>query len=61
MKTIFAAAILLSSLTFTRAEMQKPIPLWPDGSPGALGTSSNDIPALTPYLCESNAIGAPES
>ncbi len=38
--------------------MQTPIPLWPDGAPGALGTSSNDIPTLTPYLCESNATGA---
>jgi acetyl esterase/lipase len=30
--------------------MQSPIPLWPDAAPGALGTSSNDIPTLTPYL-----------
>lgn len=38
--------------------MQSPIPLWPNGAPGALGTSSNDIPTITPYLCESNATGA---
>ncbi|HEY1662155.1 MAG TPA: alpha/beta hydrolase [Verrucomicrobiae bacterium] len=39
--------------------MQSPIPLWPDGAPGALGTSSNDIPTLTPYLPEAtNATGA---
>ena len=30
--------------------MQAPIPLWPDGAPGALGTTTNDIPTLTPYL-----------
>jgi acetyl esterase/lipase len=30
--------------------MQSAIPLWPDTAPGALGTSSNDIPTLTPYL-----------
>jgi acetyl esterase/lipase len=27
-----------------------PIPLWPDGAPGALGTADKDIPTLTPYL-----------
>jgi acetyl esterase/lipase len=58
MKTLFTAAILFSSLILTRAEMQTPIPLWPDGAPGALGNSTNDIPTLTPYLCESNANGA---
>ena len=34
----------------SRAEMQTPIPLWPDGAPGALGTNATDIPTLTPYL-----------
>lgn len=29
---------------------EKPITLWPDGAPGALGTSAKDIPTLTPYL-----------
>jgi acetyl esterase/lipase len=39
--------------------MQTPIPLWPNGAPGALGTSSNDIPTLTPYLPDpTNATGA---
>ncbi len=39
--------------------MQSPIPLWPNGAPGALGTSSNDIPTLTPYLADpTNATGA---
>ena len=50
MKTLLASAILLSSLVLSRAEMQTAIPLWPDGAPGALGTKSNDIPTLTPYL-----------
>jgi len=36
-------------MLLSRAEMQTPIPLWPAGAPGALGTSSNDIPTLTPY------------
>jgi acetyl esterase/lipase len=39
--------------------MQTPIPLWPNGAPGALGTSSNDIPTITPYLADpTNATGA---
>jgi acetyl esterase/lipase len=58
MKTLFASAILFASLILSRAEMQTPIPLWPNSAPGALGNSTNDIPTLTPYLCESNATGA---
>lgn len=58
MKTLFASAIFCASLMLCRAQMQNPIPLWPNGAPGALGASSNDIPTLTPHLCESNATGA---
>lgn len=29
---------------------EKPIVLWPNGAPGALGTAAKDIPTLTPYL-----------
>jgi acetyl esterase/lipase len=58
MKNIFAVAVLFSSLILSHAEMQKPIPLWPDGAPGALGHSTNDIPTLTPYLPDpTNATG----
>lgn len=28
----------------------EPLPLWPDGVPGALGTTGKDIPTLTPFL-----------
>jgi len=42
----------------SRADMQTPIPLWPNGAPGALGASSNDVPTLTPYLPDpTNAAG----
>lgn len=58
MKDLFASAFLFSSLLLTRADMLTSIPLWPAGAPGALGISSNDIPTLTPYQCESNATGA---
>lgn len=50
MKTLFALTCLLLSLTLCRAEMRTPIPLWPDGAPGALGTNDWDIPTITPYL-----------
>jgi|SRR5665213_197998 len=59
MKIIFASAILLLSLILSRAEMQTPVPLWPDGAPGALGDSTNDIPTITAYLPDAtNATGA---
>ena len=58
MKLIFVSAILLSSLMLSRAEMQTPVPLWPEGAPGALGTNANDIPTITAYLPATNATGA---
>jgi acetyl esterase/lipase len=59
MKTFFTPAILLASLILSHAEMQTPIPLWPDGAPGALGTNATDIPTLTPYVPDAtNATGA---
>ena len=59
MKKLFASVILFSSLVLSRAEMQTPFPLWLDGTPGSLGTNSNDIPTLTAYLPDStNATGA---
>jgi len=32
------------------AQSQDSFPLWPNGASGALGTSTNDIPTLTPFL-----------
>lgn len=59
MKKVFVAALIFSSLTFSYAEMQTPIPLWPDGAPGALGTNATDIPTLTAFLPDpTNATGA---
>ena len=46
--TIFAVSL------FVRAEGQSPIPLWPDGAPGALGKEDKDVPTLTPFLAESS-------
>jgi acetyl esterase/lipase len=53
MKTLFTLAVIASFPFFLHAETQVPIPLWPDGAPGALGNTSNDIPTLTPYLPDS--------
>lgn len=59
MKTFFATTVLFASLIFSRAEMQTPVPLWPDGVPGALGSKATDIPTLTAYLPDpTNATGA---
>jgi acetyl esterase/lipase len=39
--------------------LQNPVPLWPNGAPGALGTNDFDIPTLTPYLPDgTNSTGA---
>lgn len=45
------AAVLTLAAAATAAPLQ-PLPLWPDGAPGALGTADKDIPTLTPYLPE---------
>ena len=58
MKLIFVSAILFSSLMLSRADMQTPVPLWPEGAPGALGTNDYDIPTITPYLPDGKATGA---
>jgi len=50
MKTIFALAVVLLLSMRSPAEIQAPVPLWPDGAPGTLGGTTNDIPTLTPYL-----------
>src|SRR5208283_5790773 len=59
MKSCLLSAMLFSSFLHCSAQMQTAIALWPGGAPGALGTSSNDIPALTPYLPDpASATGA---
>ncbi|SRR5579862_1075467 len=50
MKLPAVLTALISSLIMSHAEILAPIPLWPNGAPGALGHSTNDIPTLTPYL-----------
>jgi len=56
----FFAALFLSLCWFSvRGATPSPVPLWPAGAPGALGTNDWDIPTLTAYLPEgTNASGA---
>jgi acetyl esterase/lipase len=58
MKIYFASIFLISSLVLSHAQMQSEVPLWPNGAPGALGTSTNDIPTITPFLPGTNAARA---
>ncbi|HZI32695.1 MAG TPA: alpha/beta hydrolase, partial [Candidatus Binatia bacterium] len=59
MKKLLLLATVFAAVFNARAEMKNAIPLWPDGAPGAHGTSSNDIPTITPYLPDpANATGA---
>src|SRR6516162_8851500 len=59
MKTILTLINLFALSILMRAQMLSPIPLWTNGAPGALGTRSQDIPTLTPYLPDAtNATGA---
>ncbi len=47
------ALLILAAVCLPLASLyafEKPILLWPNGAPGALGTSAKDIPTLTPYL-----------
>jgi acetyl esterase/lipase len=53
---VFASTV---SLAQSQPASQSPLPLWPDGAPGALGKEPKDIPTLTPYLPEAGtATGA---
>ena len=59
MKRLLAVFYCMSFLGITQAEPTAALPLWPDGAPGALGTGTNDVPTLTPFLAEpASATGA---
>jgi acetyl esterase/lipase len=52
MNGFLTAAVLLASMTMVHAQSTNSFPLWPDGAPGALGESSNNVPTLTVFLPE---------
>jgi len=53
MKFHCCSVALLSLTLVARSQAQTPVPLWPDGAPGALGKEDKDIPTLTPFLADS--------
>jgi acetyl esterase/lipase len=48
-RLLLTALALLTGGTLFGAPLA-PLPLWPDGAPGALGTAEPDIPTLTAFL-----------
>jgi acetyl esterase/lipase len=50
MRPILATLLTLLTISTLDAGPLAPIPLWPGGAPGALGTADKDVPTLTAYL-----------
>ena len=50
MKKLFLAVASFCICASPYAQPTNPIPLWPNGAPGALGTADKDIPTLTAHL-----------
>ncbi len=53
---VLVVALTAGSLAYGREMLSTnaPMPLWPDGAPGAMGTAPKDIPTLTVFLPETN-------
>jgi acetyl esterase/lipase len=49
MKTLLALTAVFALIHCAVAQPTASFPLWTNGAPGALGTSDNDIPTLTPF------------
>jgi acetyl esterase/lipase len=50
MKHVLMAAFFAWLTSAQAQSTNSAFPLWPDGAPGALGKTDNDIPTLTPFL-----------
>ncbi|MEO7299525.1 MAG: alpha/beta hydrolase [Verrucomicrobiota bacterium] len=57
MKKLFRAITLVSVCVSANAQPTNPLPLWPDGAPGALGKEEKDIPTLTAFLPKPESAG----
>jgi acetyl esterase/lipase len=55
MRRLLCLALLASFSA--HAQSEAPIPLWPNGAPGALGKEDKDIPTITPFLPSDASIG----
>lgn len=49
MKLLFTLLAVFLFTLIVQAQPTNPLPLWPEGAPGALGTEDKDIPTLTPF------------
>ncbi len=49
-KIVFTLLLAILSSSVSMAQSHSPIPLWPDGAPGARGTADSDNPKITIYL-----------
>jgi acetyl esterase/lipase len=59
LKTLATVSILLAASATFAQDAAQPIPLWPDGAPGALGKEEKDVPTITPFLADpAKATGA---
>jgi len=59
MKTGLIALSFAVGMATLQLRGADPIPLWPQGAPGALGKEAKDIPTVTPYLAPADkATGA---
>ena len=52
MKPVLSTLLVWLCGVVAQAQTNQTFPLWPNGAPGALGTSEKDIPTLTVYLPE---------
>lgn len=57
-KTVFTLLLVILSSSALIAQAHTPIPLWPFGAPGALGTADSDNPKVTIYLPQGRNTGA---
>jgi len=59
MKKLLPFLFLSFVASFVHAQPRDPMPLWPNGAPGALGSADHDVPTITPYFASAElATGA---
>ena len=57
-ETVFTLLLVILSSPALMAQSHTPVPLWPDGAPGALGTADSDNPKITIYLPKDRTTGS---